>query len=248
MEKPAVHLPQDQYLATVNRSEELGRLQAQAAKRKSMLVFGPEGVGKTRLLRHFIQTEPYALYVPHSHTPKELIHFLLASLRAREKRGSKLPNQTEALNTSSLKGIVRQALEKHSYVLVLDHVAAPSRAVANVIKEFNYYGQHPIIFAARSPHMEDIGTLLPICVDRSERLELKNLPAAIALEFAKQEVRQLDLEADNLETTLQSIVEWSAGNPGSILRMLKMAALPSYRINRQIKAHILYLDFLMNKQ
>lgn len=39
-----------QYLATVDRTEELARLQAQAQRRKPMLVFGPEGVGKTRLI------------------------------------------------------------------------------------------------------------------------------------------------------------------------------------------------------
>lgn len=39
-----------QYLATADRTEELARLQARAKRRKPMLVFGPEGVGKTRLI------------------------------------------------------------------------------------------------------------------------------------------------------------------------------------------------------
>jgi ATP-dependent Lon protease len=49
----AVNGPIDaqQYIAVVERTEELVRLQAQTQRRKSMLIFGPEAVGKTRLLR-----------------------------------------------------------------------------------------------------------------------------------------------------------------------------------------------------
>jgi ABC-type cobalamin/Fe3+-siderophores transport system ATPase subunit len=51
-----------QYAAVVERTEELARLQAQAQRRKSMLIFGAEAVGKTRLLRTFIETQPLALF------------------------------------------------------------------------------------------------------------------------------------------------------------------------------------------
>ena len=43
--------PTVEYLTCVGREEELGRLRNQAKIRKSLLVFGPEGVGKSRLLR-----------------------------------------------------------------------------------------------------------------------------------------------------------------------------------------------------
>ena len=248
MAKSAIHLANADYSAAVDRVEELARLQMQAAKRKSMLVFGPEGVGKTRLLQAFARTQPFALYVPHLHDPKELMQSLVAGLRALKMREIKLPDHAEALSTSSLKGIVRRALAEFPFVLVLDHLAGPSRVVTGMIKELSDYDQRPIIFAARTPHMEDIGALQPMCADRSERLELKNLSSAIAWEFAKREAVCLGLQATNLEATLDSIVEWSAGNPGGILRMLKMAGLPGYRVDNQIKSHVLYLDFLMGKQ
>jgi hypothetical protein len=96
--------------------------------------------------------------------------------------------------------------------------------------------------------MEDIGTLQPLCADRSERLELRNLPPAAALEFARNEAERGGLWASNLEPALRSLVEWSEGNPGSILQMLKMAEAPQYRMGDQIKAHVLYLDFRMGRQ
>lgn len=248
MEERAIHLPDAQYLAVIGRTEELARLQAQAAKRKSMLLFGPEGVGKTRLLQMFAKTQPYSLYVPHLHNPKDMLQALFDGLRALKKRELRLPESTRSLSTPSLKGIVRRALAEFPFVLVLDHVAGPSRVVTGLIKEFSDYEQRSIIFAARTPHMEDIGALQSMCADRSERLELKNFPVPIALEFARQEAVRAGVDAKNLEATLHSIVEWSGGNPGAVLRMLKMAGMEKYRTEDQVKSHVLYLDFLMGTQ
>jgi hypothetical protein len=95
--------------------------------------------------------------------------------------------------------------------------------------------------------MEDIGALRPLCAGKSERMELKNLPPQIALKFAQCEAERIELRASNLGAVLPSLVEWSDGNPGAILNMLKMARLPQYRASDQIKAHILYVDYRMGR-
>lgn len=109
-----------------------------------MLVFGPEGVGKTRLLQAFVRTQPLALYVPHLDRPRELMQALLAGLRGLNKRELRLPENAGSLSTPSLKGIVRRALAEFPFVLVLDHVAGPSRVVTGIIKELGDYDQRPI--------------------------------------------------------------------------------------------------------
>jgi len=226
----------------------MARLEGQAQKRKSMLVFGPEGVGKTRLLHVFVDRHPLALYVPRISTPRDLMLSLIGGLRNLDDRAFLLPSSPVPLSTPSLKGIVMRALAVRPFVLVLDHLAGPSRVVTGIIKEFTDYGKRPVIFAARSPHMEDIGTLQPLCADRTERLELKNLSPSVAIEFARREAERSELWASNLEPALRSFVEWSEGNPGSILHMLRMATDPRYRMGDQIKAHILWLDFRMGRQ
>ena|ERR1039458_5470786 len=248
MASSALPSPDAQYLAAVDRTEELARLRAQAQKRKSMLVFGPEGVGKTRLLLTFVQNQPFALYVSPIRSPRDLMMALIQDLRRLDKRELRLPSNANSLSTSSLKGIVQRALAEFPVMLVLDHLAGPSRVVTGIIKEFSDYGRRPIYFAARTPHMEDIGTLQPMCADRSERLEIRNFGPAVALEFAKREAERTGLWASNLDSALHSLVEWSDGNPGSILQMLKMADLPRYRMGDQIKAHVLYLDFRMGRR
>ncbi len=239
--------PAREYRSTVEREEELSRLRNQAKLRKSMLVFGPEGAGKSRLLLAFAASQPLALYVPRTRSPRELLLALLQALHAADE-GVKVPENAGVLSSSSLKGIAHRALDARPFLMVLDHLDSPSRVVSGTIKDLYYYGRTPVIFAARSPHMEDIGALRPLCALKSERIEIKNWPQPIALEFARREAERIQLDASNLEVILPSLVEWSDGNPGAILEMLKMAHLPRYRVGDQIKAHILYLDYRMGRR
>jgi hypothetical protein len=132
--------------------------------------------------------------------------------------------------------------------MVLDHLDAPSRVIAGMVKDLHYYGRTPVIFASRSPHMEDIGALRALCANKSERLELKNWPNQIALEFAQREAEKNQLRASNLEAILHSLVEWSDGNPGAIIHLIKMAQLPQYRAVDLIKVHTLYVDYRMGRR
>jgi hypothetical protein len=236
-----------QYTAVVERTEELARLRARMERRKSMLIFGPEAVGKTRLLRSFVQTQPLALFVAQVGSPRELLLALVEELRRVAKPGISLPDCT-SMGTGSLKGIVQRALEQYPFLLALDHLAGPSRVVTGLIKDLNYFDRTPIVFVARTPHMEDIGTLQPMCAGKSERLELKEFPPQIALEFARREASRTQLSSANLEHVLHQLAEWSNGNPGSIAHLLKMAHFPRYYVGDQIKAHVLYLDYRMGRR
>ena len=241
------HEPTSEYLSRVAREEELTWLRNQVHARKSLLVFGPEGVGKSRLLHRFVENQPLALYIAQIRSPRE---FLLALLDALHSSGTaaRIPANFNTLSTTSLKGVAQRALDTKPFLMVLDQLNGPSRVVTGLIKDLHHYGRTPVIFASRSPHMEDIGTLQPLCADKSERLELKNWPQHIALEFAHREAEKGRLLASNLESALNSFVEWSDGNPAAILHMLRMAHLPRYRLDDQIKAHVLYLDYLMGRR
>lgn len=237
----------EEYLSCVERAEELDRLRSQAKTQKSLLVFGPEGVGKSRLLRAFVESQPLALYVAQMRSPREFLLSLLKALR-RADEGIRVPENIAVLSSKSLKGLVHRTLDTGPYLMVLDQLDAPSSAMTGMIKDLHYHGRTPVVFASRSTHMEDIGALRPLCALKSERIEIKNWPQKIALEFAEREADRMELRASNLESVLPLIVEWSDGNPGSILEMLRMAQLPRYRADDQIKAHILYVDYRMGRR
>jgi hypothetical protein len=237
----------EDYLRFVERRVELTRLKNQALQRKSILVHGPEGVGKTRLLQEFVRTQPLALYVPNARSPHDLLLSLVSSLRQIPGIRS-FPSNTSAMTTSSLKGLVNRALDAQPFLIVLDHVEGPSRVITKIVKELNYYGRTPIFLGARSPHMEDIGALQPLCADRSERLEVMNWPPPVALEFAHREAERTGLTASNLDAGLESIVQSGGCNPGSIVEMVKMAHQSQYKMDDQLKFHVLYLDYRMGRR
>lgn len=237
-----------QYLAAIERIDEMARLQAQAKRRKSLLLFGPEGVGKTRLLQSFLKTQPLALHIPQTQSPRGLLLTLVDDLHALAKPGLNLPPNVESLSTKSLKGVVMRTLDLFPFLLVLDHLAGPSRVLTGLIKDLNYFERTPVVFVARSPHMEDIGALQPMCAGRSEKLELRDFAPPVALEFAQREAHRSGLWASNLDLVLDSLVEWGNGNPGSIVQMVKMAHFERYRMNDQIKVHVLYLDYRMGNR
>jgi hypothetical protein len=241
------HAPTSEYLSRVAREEELTWLRNQVKARKSLLVFGPEGVGKSRLLRSFVENQPLALYIDQIRSPHDFLLALLDALHSAA-RAARIPANFNTLSTTSLKGVAQRALDTQPFMMVLDQLNGPSRMVTGLIKDLHHYGRTPVIFASRSPHMEDIGTLQPLCADKSERLELKNWPQHIALEFAHREAEKGQLSASNLESALHMIVEWSDGNPAAILHMVRMVQLPRYRLDDQIKAHVLYLDYLMGRR
>jgi hypothetical protein len=237
----------DGYLKAVERTVELARLISRARERKHLLVFGPEGVGKTRLLQEFARIQPLALYVPQSKSPHDLLLSLVEILRTK-LGGRSLPSRTSTMSTTGLKATVDRALNAQPFLLLVDHLQAPSRVVAKIIKDLAYYGRTPIFLAARSPHMEDIGALQALCYDKKERLEMLNWSAEVALEFARRNAERMDLCAGNLDAALQSMVQQSGGNPGSILGMLQMAGRAEYRVDDQIKFHVLYLDYRMGRR
>jgi hypothetical protein len=240
------HDPAREYFDAVERTEELGRLREQARVRKSILIFGPEGVGKSRLLRAFCASEQLALFVGSSQSPRDFLLELLKAMRPIY-RGESIPKDITNLSARSLKGIAHRALDSAPNLIAIDHLSGPSRVLTGTIKDLHYYGRTPIFFAARSPHMEDIGALQALCALKTERVELKNWPQSVALEFAKRQAETIGLSATNLESTLHSFVEWSDGNPQSIVRLLEMAKHPRYRMNEQIKAHILYVDYRIGR-
>jgi hypothetical protein len=168
-------------------------------------------------------------------------------MRDLPQKHMSLPANLRVLSTSSLKGVVQRKLDTLPAIMVLDHLSRPSRVLTHMIKQLNYFDRTPVYFAARTAHMEDIGTLQPLCADRSEQIEVKNFSPSIAMEFAHQEADKAELWGSNLDEALHSIVEWSEGNPGGILQMLQMTQLPKYRLDDQIKVHVLYLDYRMGR-
>lgn len=229
------------------RDKEIEELKRRLSSRKSFVLHGASGAGKTFLIRHVIQALPEALYCSDSSTPQLVFQSLAEALVAVRDRSVRSwfrnAKAIKAKSAISLRGIALEAVRQGNYWIVLDHLHGPAAALSSDTRDLMFYGDTPVIAVARSEHMEDLGFLMGMFSLRAERMPLPNFARGEALLFAEEVARRLQLDAVNLSEFLERVVEFSHGSPGAIQRMIQMATLPRYRREGYVKTSPLYIDF-----
>ncbi|MGB9232981.1 MAG: ATP-binding protein [Terriglobales bacterium] len=235
--------------AIYGRDAELEQLRQLVSRRRSFLLHGPSGVGKTLLLKHVAREVPQMVYCDESSSSQTLFRHLADGLFARKNRhvlqtcGPSGLNAIKDKSAVSIRGIVADALREASYWIVLDHIQSPSQSFTGSVKDVCNQTETPLIAVARSAHMEDVGFLLPMFSDRSDRYALRNFDLDTAKEFALRRAEEMHLDAANREEAIQKIVHYGKGNPGAIAAMLQMAGSPKYITGQHVKLSPLYIDF-----
>jgi AAA ATPase domain len=233
-----------------DREDERQAIRQRLARRRAFLLHGPTGVGKTLLLRSVLPEFPSVLYCEDSATTNTVFRSLAHGLlRLEDRRARAAFRNQDAIGTKSavsLKGIVMDAIRQGEYLIFLDHLKQPSHSFAAAVRELMGWGSTPVAAVARSRHMEDAGFLQPVYSDRSEKYEVRNFEHALAVQFAHDVIVRAGLTASNLSEFLEKVVEFSEGNPGVIVALVRAARHPRYRADEHIKIAPLYIDFRMN--
>jgi len=230
------------------RKEEMYLLRERLASRHSFLLHGPSGVGKTLLLSVLLPELPRILYSGQNSTPQVLYRNLAEALLSSGHRllaaaGGAQGGSIQDKSAVALKGVVREALRNSGYLLVLDHLFRPSQTLAAAIRELKLSCSVAVVAVSRSDHMEDAGFVLPLFPDRRDKLSIRNFDSDVALQFARWCAEEVVLKAENVGQFLSKIVEFSAGNPGAMRQMIRMAKSAKYSHEGQIKITPLYIDY-----
>lgn len=227
------------------RDVELAEIGKRLSERKSFLLHGAPGLGKSLLLRNALPNFPQALYCKDTKSPQAVFRSLADSLISVGDATTKalLKRAPASSKTAvSLKGIVLDSLRTSPRTIVLDQLVRPSQALGTAVKELKHAGA-TIASVARSAHMEDAGYILPLYPFREERFELLPFDSRLAAEFAMVVANNLGITADNRQEFVDRVIEFGKGNPGIILALLRKGAQEKYRTGDRIKIVPLYIDF-----
>jgi hypothetical protein len=231
-------------------------------RRKSLLILGPLGIGKTRLIAEIIKSLPRdraeaCIYLPAVAGLRETLTRLLQSLYAaqdstlrRQMRADgfcsgEFKAWLKAQPSSHLKGTLYRAVEKRSYWIFLDQVSVMTPPVAKVITELVRMRDTPVYLLTRSLQGKAADHLLNVYWSNEHRLSLGPLPETAARSLLESCIEGFALAHLDLSTFRREVLRLSGRVPGAIVQMCVRAADPCYQYGLRPKTRLLHLDSLL---
>lgn len=246
----------------VGRDVERARLRQAIEERRSLLMWGAAGIGKTALMAKVSSELPQdvaraTLCLSSIHGLRPLLRALLrelhkagdATLRqqlhAEGIREGTFKAWLNSLGTSQLKGALYRSVEKGQYRIVLDHMPPLTHAVSKVVKELVQMRNTPVFLLARGLGESEIGHVTDLYWCDRQRMSLGPLPERAARDLLEWCIRRFGLPRLELEG-FSELLHLSGRNTGTLVKMCALAAEPRYQHGSQIKTKLLHIDTLVN--
>lgn len=223
---------QDGLIPLVGRRDELKGLTSALCARRSCLIAGPSGIGKTRLVEEALraaQQPAVRLRRP------SVLHELLVGLAQQLSCPAGRFGEVRRATSIALKPAVQEALRKKPRCVVLDDVADTDPRMYRFLQQVYYIPRVCLIVSARS--RDSMGHLRKLLWDPREEISLKPLSRVEASALFESACRAFRLDTLDVEEFRSKVLTAAQGNPGQIVTMCEMASRPEYQAGR----HILFL-------
>jgi hypothetical protein len=224
-------------LPFLGMARELERLSLAFATGDPLLLLGPQGSGKTRLIQEALPRNRHVLYIAWEPT----LHALLISMARALIAG---PEDCLAAQTSvRLKGLLWTAMESSPTPMVLDGIAGASFPTYRFLQRI-YHTRGMALFAA-SRDAFSLGTLARLFWNPANALHIPPFHEHDAEQLFEAAADRFQLRHLDLAEFRYKVLESARGNPGQIIEMCRLAARPQYHSGRYIKFSPLRIDTVM---
>jgi len=239
-------------LPLVALTAERRRIEGALQKRQSLLVLGPRGSGKTRLLRECSFTISETAFIPYSANMHVLLQALAVGLKGAGHPGLSgcVPRGATAAYWASkqtsvrLRGILWTALEEHPARMILDGIEASTFPIFRFFQRIYLVPGMSIIASARDAYT--LGVLGRLFWDPRKTLVLKPLNESAAAELFDAAARKFGIAATNTNEFRARALEAAEGNGSQIVEMCRLAAKPEYiTASGKIKFELVRIDSLV---
>ena len=238
-------------LPFVGMAKEIERLSLAFATGDPLLLLGPQGSGKTRLIEEALSGNRHVLYIAWEPTLHALLTAMARALIAarhadfisRAKPGTDPEAWLAAQTSIHLKGLLWTAVESSPVPMMLDGVTGAGFPTYRFLQRI-YHTPGMALFAA-SRDAFSLGALARLFWNPAKALNIPPLHERDAEQLFEAAAGHFKLRNLDLDEFREKVLESARGNPGQIIEMCRLAAQPQYHAGRYIKFSPLRIDTVM---
>ncbi|MGA2429534.1 MAG: ATP-binding protein [Candidatus Acidiferrum sp.] len=249
----------------IGREQERAKLYEAVCDRRSLLVSGPAGSGKSALLEEVLSSLAASIrgrliFCSVEGPPNTIWQHLVLALgaagdpdvlvRAEREAGSRahLGRWIKAQTSLRLRGILRRAARSREYSIFLDAKDPLPDGVYRLLQEWVWSRRTPVVLLARGATQTELGKASRLYWHDGLRLTLGPLAPASAEILLEHAIARFQLASFADGDFRSFVLEQSARFPSGIVRLCELASDAAYHSSGRLKLHTLAIDFMLQQR
>jgi type II secretory pathway predicted ATPase ExeA len=249
----------------IGREHELARLRGAIAERRSLLICGPAGAGKSALLHDALSyveenVRRKCIVCEAEGAPIAIWQRLMRAFavaedpevltRVENEAGSYQHFERWLRDQTSLRlrGILRRAARAREYSIFLDTATPLPDGTYRLLQEWVWSARTPVILLGRGSTAHELGKAAQLYWHEGLRVNLGPLDLASAKALLEHWITHFDLTELADAEFCDFVLGQSERLPGRIAMLCELASNAAYQHEGHLKLHTLAIDFLLQQR
>ena len=219
----------------VDRQKEIQVITDLMRRRKNIIIFGQEGVGKTSIIQEVMNNVGInrILYSPQSRTLKEALINLVSS-------DSGVHENINEKNILALRKALYPILDQKPDYIIFDHI---DRVEPKYYSFFEYLIERelPLIIIAKGIDKKNIGHLR-LVLHNFEKVEISNFDRSRSDILVDHYVNEFSIKVAQLDNLKKGVFHFSNGNPKITKQLCSLAKDTKYQKKGFVDVKLMDLD------